>query len=142
MYRHSLFFALPATLLLCAASGEAQLSTVNVQVSDQINTSAGVNGRLQVAMSTNLQLVNYSADFFSQNPQALATLGALQPQHTRIQLVPGSDPLTSPDVWNFSQIDPLLTARSELRRPQPRVSNCRRACLHGRFERRSAPGQL
>ena len=31
MYRHPLFFTLPATLLLCAALGAAQFSTVNVQ---------------------------------------------------------------------------------------------------------------
>ena len=110
MYRRSLLLTLPATLLLFAATGAAQSSTVNVQVSNQVNYSTGVNGRLQVAMSTSFQLESETYQFFSQTPQALPTLGALQPQHTRVQLVPASDPLGSPGVWNFSQIDPLLTA--------------------------------
>ena len=109
MYRRQSLFALPFTLLLCAATGAAQSSTVNVQVSNQINPSVGVNGRLQVAMSTNLQLVDYSAQFFAQTPQALPALNALQPWHTRVQLVQGSDPLTSPDTWDFSQLDAFLT---------------------------------
>jgi len=109
MYRRRpLFFVLPTALLLCAVTGAAQSSTVNVQVSNQINSSVGVNGRLQMAMSTNLQLVNYSAQFFAKTPQALPALKALQPQRTRVQVVPGSDPLTSPGVWDFSQLDAFL----------------------------------
>src|ERR1700722_6460968 len=108
MYRRPSLFVLPATLLLSAATGAAQSSTVNVQVSNQINPAVGVNGRLQVAMSTNFQLVNYSAQLFAQTPQALPALSALQPRHTRVQLVQGSDPLTSPGVWDFSQRDAFL----------------------------------
>jgi uncharacterized protein (TIGR03437 family) len=100
-----LFFS---TLLSAAALGAAQSSTVNVQVSNQINRAVGVNGRLQVAMSTSFQLASWSYQFFSQTPQALPTLSALQPQHTRVQLVPDSDPLSSPGVWDFSQLDPFL----------------------------------
>jgi uncharacterized protein (TIGR03437 family) len=108
MYRPRLLLTLPASLILCAATGAAQSSTVNVQVSNQVNSSAGVNGRLQMAMSTNLQLVDYSAQFFAQTPQALPALNALQPQHTRVQVVSGSDPLTNPGVWDFSQLDGFL----------------------------------
>lgn len=108
MSRHSSLFTLPATLLFCAVGVAAQSTTVNVQVSNQINASTGVNGRLQVAMSTSFQPADYNYQFFSQNPQALSTLGALQPRHTRIQLISASDPLKSPGVWDFSQIDPLL----------------------------------
>jgi hypothetical protein len=46
--------------------------------------------------------------FFGQTPGALATLNTLQPRHTRVQLVPSSDPLTDPGVWDLSQLDPLL----------------------------------
>ena len=109
MYLRPHSLTLPAVLLLSAATGAAQSSTVNVQIGNQINPSAGVNGRLQVAMSTSFQLANWSYQFFTQTPQALSTLGAVRPQHTRVQLVPGSDPLTSPGVWDFSQIDPFLS---------------------------------
>lgn len=109
MRRFLKFLSLPAALLLCVSPGVAQSSTVNVQVSNQIDPSLGVNGRLQVAMSTNFQLVPGGAQFFSQTPQALPALSALQPQHTRVQVVSGSDPITSPGIWDFSQLDSFLT---------------------------------
>jgi uncharacterized protein (TIGR03437 family) len=102
------FFTLPATLLLCAATGASQSTTVNVEVSNHFDPAVGVNGRLQLAMSTSFQLVSWSYQFFEQQPQALAPLAALQPQHTRVQLVPGSDPLSSPGVWDFSKLNALL----------------------------------
>ncbi len=102
------FLRLPAIILLGAATGAAQSSTVNVQVSSQINPLAGVHGRLQVAMSTSFQLASGSYQFFSQTPAALPNLGTLQPQHTRVQVVSGSYPLSGPGVWDFSQLDPLL----------------------------------
>ncbi len=106
--RFQLAIGLPSVLLLYAASGAAQSNTVNVTVSNQIDSSIGIDGRLQVAMSTNLQLINYSDQFFSQTPAALPTLNALQPQHTRLQLVAASDPLTSPGIWDFSQLDAFV----------------------------------
>ena len=120
------FLRLPATILLAAATGAAQSSTVNVQVSNQINPSAGVNGRLQLAMSTSFQLANWSYQFFNQTPAALKNLGALQPQHTRVQLVPGSDPLTNPGVWDFSQLD-RCSRRSRV--PATTVRNSRLPAL-------------
>lgn len=108
MYGHPLFSSLPAALLLCTVSAAAQSNTINVVVSNQIDSSIGVQGRLQLAMSTNLQLINYADQFFSQTPAALPALNALQPQHTRVQLVPASDPLTSAGVWDFSQLDAFV----------------------------------
>jgi uncharacterized protein (TIGR03437 family) len=108
MWRRSSFLTLPVTLLLCAGTGAAQSSTVNVQISNQVNSSVGVKGRLQLAMSTSFQLASWSYQFFSQTPLALPALNALQPQHTRMQLVPSLNPLTSPGVWDFSQIDAFL----------------------------------
>ncbi len=108
MYRCLSLFTLPVVLLLSAVSAAAQSSTVNVQVSNQVNTSVGLNGRLQVAMSTSFQLYSDTYQFFSQTPEAMGTLGALQPQHTRVQLLGTSDPLTSPGVWDFSQLDPFM----------------------------------
>jgi uncharacterized protein (TIGR03437 family) len=108
MYLRPLFFRLPVALLLFAVAGASQSTTVNVQVGNQINSAVGVNGRLQLAMSTSFQLASWSYPFFNQEPQALGILGALQPQHTRMQLVPSSDPLSSPGVWDFSQLNALL----------------------------------
>jgi uncharacterized protein (TIGR03437 family) len=108
MYLRPLFSRLPAMLFLCAVAAAPESTTVNVQVSNQINPSVGVNGRLQLAMSTAFQLISWGYQFFQQEPQALPTLSALQPQHTRVQLVPASDPLTSPGVWDFTQLNDLL----------------------------------
>jgi uncharacterized protein (TIGR03437 family) len=108
MCPHSRVLRLAGTLLVYAAIGASQSTTVNVEVSNQINPAVGVNGRLQVAMSTSFQLASWSYQFFNQTPQALAPLGALQPQHTRVQVVSSIDPLSNPNVWNFSQLDALL----------------------------------
>ena len=109
MCRHALLPAPLAALLACALPGAAQFTnTVNVTISNQINSSAGVNGRLQVAMSTNLQLVPGSAQFFAQTPGALPALNALQPEHTRMQMTSASAPLTAPGIWDFSQLNAFL----------------------------------
>jgi uncharacterized protein (TIGR03437 family) len=108
MCPHSRVLRLAGALLVYAAIGASQSTTVNVQVSNQINPAVGVNGRLQVAMSTSFQLASWSYQFFKQTPQALAPLAALQPQHTRVQVVSSIDPLRNPGVWNFSQLDAML----------------------------------
>jgi len=59
-------------------------------------------------MSTDFQLAG-SGQFFNQTPQALATLNALQPRNLRLQITPASAPLSAPGVWDFSQLDALLT---------------------------------
>jgi uncharacterized protein (TIGR03437 family) len=105
---HTRFLNFPVTLLLCAAAAASESTTVNVQVGNQIDPTVGVNGRLQVAMSTSFQVASWSYQFFNQTPQALAALGALQPQHTRVQLVPANDPLSTPGVWDFSQLDTMM----------------------------------
>jgi hypothetical protein len=69
------------------------------QVSDQIDLQAGVNGRLQLAMSTSFQLAPWSYQFFTLDPNAVAPLGALYPFHTRVQVINTGIPLTAPDTW-------------------------------------------
>jgi hypothetical protein len=85
------FLKLHAALLLCAATAASQSTTVNVQVSNQINPSVGVNGRLQVAMSTSFQLASWSYQFFTQTPQALAPGPAVPVQ---VSIGSASSPLT------------------------------------------------
>ncbi|HLG95939.1 MAG TPA: hypothetical protein VKX49_06480 [Bryobacteraceae bacterium] len=83
-------------------------STVNISITNQVNTTAGVKGRLQMAMSTSFQLATWSYNFFNQAPQALPMLNGLAPEHTRLQVTPQANPLTAPGVWDFSQLDSLL----------------------------------
>ena len=96
-------------VLLSVVIASAQSSTVNVQVGNQINPQVGVNGRLQLAMSTSFQLAPWSYQFFSQAPQAGAALGALYPWHTRVQVISTGIPLTAPDTWDFSELDAMLS---------------------------------
>jgi uncharacterized protein (TIGR03437 family) len=86
----------------------AQSSTVNVQVTNQVNSSVGLNGRLQVAMSTSFQLASSGYQFFNVAPQAVGPLNGLEPQHTRVQVVSDGIPLSAPGVWNFSELNTML----------------------------------
>jgi uncharacterized protein (TIGR03437 family) len=93
---------LPAAML-------AQVSeTVNVQVGNQINPQSGVNGRLQLPMSTSFQLAPWSYQFFSLAPTATTPLGALYPWHTRVQVINTGIPLTAPDTWDFSELNTMF----------------------------------
>jgi uncharacterized protein (TIGR03437 family) len=94
---------------LAAATAAAQSGTVNVQVSNQVNTSSGVNGRLQIAMSTSFQLAGWSYTFFGGAPSAPANLTALNPFHARVQVVSDGIPLTAPDTWNFTELNTMLS---------------------------------
>jgi len=96
-----------AAMLAVSAAGPS--SVVNVQVTNQINTAVGIKGRLQVSMSTSFQLLGPNFNFFSQAPQAPAVLDALTPQHTRLQVVSSTTPLTAVGEWNFSELDAYLT---------------------------------
>ena len=95
--------------ILAAAIAAAQSSTVNVQVSNQKNTSVGVNGRLQVAMSTSFQLAGWSYTFFSGAPNGPGNLTGLNPFHTRVQVVSDGIPWTGNGAWNFNELDTMLS---------------------------------
>ena len=85
-----------------------QSSTVNIQVSNQVNRTVGINGHFGVSMSTSFQLASYSYNFFNLAPQASSLLDALLPQHTRLQVTSSTNPLSASGTWNFSQLDTLL----------------------------------
>ncbi len=102
-------FLLASLTAICAASAATPPSVVDVQVSNQVNTAVGVKGRLQVAMSTSFQLLGPNYNFFSQAPQAAPRLNALAPQHTRLQVISSTTPLSAPGVWNFTQLDSFLS---------------------------------
>jgi len=95
--------------LLAVASAAAQSTTVNVQVGNQPNTSVGVKGRLQLAMSTSFQLASWDDQFFSGAPYAAGEMTALDPWHTRVQVVSDGIPLTGPDAWDFTELNTMLT---------------------------------
>jgi uncharacterized protein (TIGR03437 family) len=88
---------------LAAASAAAQSTTVNVQVGNQTDTSMGINGSLKLAMSTSFQAG--SGQVFSSDQNAAPELTALDPWHTRAQIVGGGIPLTAPDTWDFTALD-------------------------------------
>jgi uncharacterized protein (TIGR03437 family) len=98
-----------AIAILAAAIAAAQSSTVNVQVGNQKDTSVGVNGRLQEAMSTSFQLAQWSYTYFQGAPAAPASLTALDPFHTRVQVIQQAVPLSAPDTWDFTYLDTMLS---------------------------------
>jgi uncharacterized protein (TIGR03437 family) len=87
----------------------AQSGTVNVRIEDQIDTSVGVNGRLQMAMSTSFQLASWSYRFFAGAPNAPARLSALNPFHTRVQVIADGVPQTGAGTWQFKELDTMLS---------------------------------
>jgi len=107
--------SITSALRLCAAGWlaagvvAAQSTTVNVQVSNQKDTSLGLNGRLQLAMSTSFQLAGWSYQFFSGAPDATTPLTALDPWRTRVQVVSDGIPLTAPHTWDFTELDTMLS---------------------------------
>ncbi len=95
-------------LAIVSASLAAQSDTINVTVSNQINQQSGVKGRLQLPMSTSFQLAQWSYQFFTQTPNATTPLGALDPWHTRVQVISGGIPLTAPDTWDFTELNSMF----------------------------------
>ena len=106
MKPRSLLFVLSITVSTAVLAQTS--STVNIQVSNQINQQAGVNGRLQLPMSTSFQLAPWGYDFFVTMPGAVAPLNTLDPFHTRVQVINASIPLTAPDTWDFTQLNTLF----------------------------------
>jgi uncharacterized protein (TIGR03437 family) len=102
-----LLFVLYSTILPAAALAQ-ESETVNVQVSNQIDQQAGVNGRLQLPMSTSFQLAPWSYRFFTTTPNATTPLGALYPWHTRVQVISTGIPLTAPDTWDFTELNTMF----------------------------------
>jgi len=93
---------------LAAAAAVAQSTTVNVQVGNQTDTSVGIEGRLQLAMSTSFQLASWDYLFFKGAPDATTELTALYPWRSRVQVVSDGIPLTAPGAWNFTELDTML----------------------------------
>ena len=108
--RFPIFIIRPCAIaILAVAAAAAQSTTVNVQVGNQTNTSVGVKGRLQLPMSTSFQLAGWNYQFFSGAPNGPAQLTALNPWHTRVQVVADGIPLTAPDTWDFTELDTMLS---------------------------------
>jgi len=96
------------SVLLIPTVARAQSTTVNIQVTSQINQQAGTAGRLQLPMSTSFQLAPWSYTFFTQAPNATTPLGALDPYHTRVQVINTGIPLTAPDTWDFTELNAMF----------------------------------
>ena len=94
--------------LLAAAIASAQSTAVNVRVGNQMDTSVGVNGRLQVAMSTSFQLASWNGGFFRGAPNATTALTGLDPWRTRSQVISDGIPLTAPGAWDFTVLNSML----------------------------------
>src|ERR1022692_3779947 len=108
--RTALYTIRPFTIaLLTAAAALAQSTTVNVRVGNQTDTSVGINGRLQLAMSTSFQLASWNYQFFNGAPKATTELTSLYPWRTRVQVVSDGIPLTAPGAWDFTELNTMLT---------------------------------
>jgi hypothetical protein len=99
-------------------SATQNLTVVNdvvAVVNPTVDTTLGVNGKLEQFMSTSLQIGSWTTDFFGTGTQASqreTTLTQLGAQHIRVQVIDGGAPMvgntgTASD-WNFTLIDTTL----------------------------------
>ena len=96
-------------VVLVAALSLAAQTQINVQVLNQLNTTAGLNGRLQSFLSTSFQPAEWDYTFFSSGPAGGdKMLWELVPQHIRLQPVSQGVPMTGENQWSFSTIDPIV----------------------------------
>ena len=77
-------------------------------VADAVDSTLGVKGRLEEAMSTSFQLASWADQFFVQFPSATAPLGTLLPHHIRMQVLERDIPETAAGVWDFSYADAII----------------------------------
>jgi len=77
-------------------------------VGSGVDTTQGVKGRLQVAMSTSFQLASWADGLFVQFPSATKPLGTLLPHHVRMQVVERDIAETSAGVWDFTYADGIV----------------------------------
>jgi len=93
---------------LAVALSLAAQTPISVQVLNQTNPNAGLNGRLQSFMSTAFQPAEWDNAFFSNLPAADGLLWQLAPQHIRLQPVSQGVPMTGPNEWDFSTLNDVL----------------------------------
>lgn len=84
-----------------------------VKVSNAVDTTLGVNGRLEQFMSTSFQISQWTADFFGTDRAAReSTLNALGPRHIRMQVIGGAVPMLAnaglAGDWDFTILDRTL----------------------------------
>ncbi|HXX23642.1 MAG TPA: glycosyl hydrolase [Terriglobia bacterium] len=77
-------------------------------VGSGVDSTQGVKGRLQEAMSTSFQLASWADGFFDQFPSATTPLGILGPHHIRMQVLERDIAETSAGVWDFSYVDGMV----------------------------------
>jgi hypothetical protein len=77
-------------------------------VGSGIDSTQGVKGRLEEAMSTSFQLASWADQFFVQFPSATKPLATLAPHHIRMQVLERDIPETSAGVWDFPYADGMF----------------------------------
>src|SRR5271156_33417 len=92
--------------VLALAAGTA--ASVQITVSNQKNVTVGLEGRLNLFLSTAFQPAEWDNTFFTALPGQTKVLGQLAPMHINIQ--PQSQGLaqTGPDAWDFSLNDGMV----------------------------------
>jgi len=94
-------------------SGSATLTLVVgivATVGAAVDTSSGVNGQLNLFMSTSFQLASWGDQFFVTNPGAMTPLENLGSQHIRMQVLERDIPQDTANTWNnFPYLDGMVS---------------------------------
>jgi hypothetical protein len=107
----------PATVIATSGTQSASqpLTVINdvvAVVSSAVDSSLGVNGKLEQFMSTSFQVAQWTGDIFGSGATATAReneLAAVGAQHNRLQVIAGGMPMVSNTGtaadWDFSTAD-------------------------------------
>ena len=93
--------------LACGGSPKAQDAKPTPAVAVSVQVGPAVEGRLSLAMSTSFQPAEWDDVTFQDFPGATLPLGALAPQHIRLQPLSAGVPQTGPGSWDFTTVDAI-----------------------------------
>ena len=95
-------------VLVLVAAGAFAATPVQITISNQKDTSVGLNGRLNLSSSTAFQPAEWDNTFFLNLPTQTTVLGEMAPTHINVQ--PQSQGLaqTGPDSWDFTVNNSML----------------------------------
>jgi uncharacterized protein (TIGR03437 family) len=92
-------------LCLAALCAAALASDIQISVSNQVDNTAGLQGRLNIFLSTSFQPAEWDSTFFQTFPGQTTTLGQLAPQHINVQSLSQALAQTGPSSWDFTTND-------------------------------------
>ncbi|HLK20765.1 MAG TPA: hypothetical protein VKT81_17555 [Bryobacteraceae bacterium] len=88
--------------IFCLVPMAFAATPIEITVSNQKNSSVGLDGRVNLFLSDAFQPAEWQNNFFADLPGQTKVLGALNPKHINIQAQSEGLAQTGPDTWDFT----------------------------------------